>query len=209
MNRSDRFFAKVQPDGNGCLVWQGELTDDGYGIFLGRPAHRWLLERVYGRNADLVADHLCRNRACVRPSHLEFVTIAENIRRGVAAERARARNAARTHCHRGHSILGENLYLYQRSDGVLCRMCKRCMEENHLNPERKVYAAAYQRIVRANRKLLLGDPKIAVLHGVRGPRVFVCVSTGDDLASLDRDRQRAVESYKASRVELPEAMRAP
>src|SRR3990167_1427993 len=75
----------------GCWKWTGGKSNTGYALFWteadGRMktvlAHRWLYEQLIGKVPDgLTLDHLCRNLACVNPSHLEPVTLKENLARG-------------------------------------------------------------------------------------------------------------------------------
>lgn len=77
-----------------CWEWTGYITPKGYGTFCLRAgvtvwAHRLAYELTHGPfPAGLTIDHLCNNRGCVRPSHLEPVTQAENVRRGWARRQA-------------------------------------------------------------------------------------------------------------------------
>ena len=82
-----RFWSKVDKT-DACWSWTGSKNDDGYGRFRGSnrslmSAHRWAWLDSGGEiPPDHELDHLCRNRACVRPSHLEIVTHKENVHRG-------------------------------------------------------------------------------------------------------------------------------
>lgn len=78
--------ARTETDANGCWVWRGRITAGGYGHLrsLGRTyrAHRLMYELTHGPiPGDLPIDHLCRNRACINPGHLEVVTTTVNNRR--------------------------------------------------------------------------------------------------------------------------------
>ncbi len=75
----------------GCWNWSGARHPSGYGrLKVGGKqlyAHRYMYEKVRGRIPDgRVIDHLCRNRSCVNPDHLEVVTQTENMRRGLVAK---------------------------------------------------------------------------------------------------------------------------
>src|SRR6185369_15212594 len=81
-----RFLKSVTFTKNGCWTWKGTLYQ-GYGRFGSIAAHRWLYQRLHGPlSKNLVLDHLCRNRSCVNPLHLEPVSNVENIRRGLSGE---------------------------------------------------------------------------------------------------------------------------
>ena len=141
----ERFWLLVSKAGQDeCWEWRG-CKQAGYGRFgadrKSYPAHRWLYERIHGplvRDVSLVQlDHLCRNRGCVNPAHLEPVTRKENILRGEAPA---AKNARKTHCKRGHPLSGQNLVI--KGHGAqpkyrACRICLRSTEKarRHANGE--------------------------------------------------------------------------
>lgn len=121
------FTGRVSVTPKGCWEWRGTRDKDGYGIMSIKRrnyrAHRWAYQSIRGEIPQgLVIDHLCRNRACCNPEHLEPVTVGENCRRG---ETVVARNLAKTECAKGHSFSGGNLYIDPRG----FRGCKACRRE--------------------------------------------------------------------------------
>jgi hypothetical protein len=89
INPLDYFLNKVIYPENGCWSWRGYRDQKGYGRFycrgLNEYAHRWSYEYFVGAvPVGLELDHLCRNRDCVNPAHLEAVTHRVNVARGIS-----------------------------------------------------------------------------------------------------------------------------
>jgi hypothetical protein len=125
----ERFWSKTMVQADGCWQWIGAVTD-GYGsyrhdnkpILAHRAAYTVFVGPIPGTFPHgLTVDHLCRNRSCVNPAHMELVSRGENSLRG---DGAATKNKQKTHCSRGHSYTPENTYV--PSDGKrYCRACSR------------------------------------------------------------------------------------
>jgi hypothetical protein len=114
---------------DGCWIWTSKLDRTGYGLIefripgQGRASRHWRVAHVVSYEAFLgpVAagrqlDHLCRNRACVNPQHLEPVTASVNVQRAVPFAR-------KTTCSRDHPFTEANTRM--RGSRRVCRECDR------------------------------------------------------------------------------------
>lgn len=122
-----RFWTKVEMT-TGCWLWNGAKDSSGYGHLKinGKviSAHRFsykLFFKSIPKNKEL--DHLCRNRSCVNPRHLEPVTSYENMVRG---ESPYAKNKRKTHCVNGHILDSKNIYPTKYKNTVH-RRCRKCI----------------------------------------------------------------------------------
>lgn len=108
---------------NECWPWLGYRVPLGYGV-IGRnkklvSAHRLAYRLLRGPIPDdRVIDHLCRNRACCNPRHMEPVTSSENVRRG---EGLAPQNARKMYCPHGHRY--DKTYKRKTGSYRRCTVC--------------------------------------------------------------------------------------
>lgn len=122
-----RILARTVVKGD-CWEWTGGVVNTGYGL-TSVSGRRWLTHRLAHElwigpiPESFEVDHLCRNRVCLNPDHLEAVSKAVNMRRAWAANRMSA-------CRRGHAFTPENTFFNGGFRG--CRTCRRLREKGEL-----------------------------------------------------------------------------
>lgn len=143
MELLSNFFGKINFT-DSCWYWTAGKTKAGYGMFVEKGkhiyAHRFAYKTFKSKlTKGLVLDHLCRNRACVNPEHLEEVTMKTNYERGVAPEKFTRWNAYKDSCKKGHPLVTSNRYFRQSKPHW--RECNEC---------RRLASKEYQRRVRSS-----------------------------------------------------------
>ncbi len=149
MNLIERFWNKVEVLDEGCWQWKGGKTLHGYAqLWAGKPEQKLLLAHrfsyTYFRSpitTGLEVDHLCRNRACVNPWHMELVSHAVNLARGNRSKHIGLFHSLQTHCLNGHEFNHHNTYYHPIKGYRKCRIC----------------SAAHQRDLRQRRRLAKAD----------------------------------------------------
>jgi hypothetical protein len=121
-----KFISKIEFS-KGCWNWIGG-KERGYGT-LNTHGKRYAAHRVsfqLFRNEviplDMTIDHVCRNKICVNPFHLEVVSVSENVKRASPF----FFNNFKTHCKNGHPFSEENTY--RRAGRYPDRIVRHCME---------------------------------------------------------------------------------
>lgn len=126
----DRFWEKVLKTG-GCWLWLAGVDGGGYAEFWSQGRHikghifayRLLIGVI---SAGKTLDHLCRVRSCVRPDHLEPVSLQENI----------GRRPWRSTCPNGHPLEEGTIYVCPKSKKRMCLECKRRSARDYLRRRR-------------------------------------------------------------------------
>lgn len=130
-----KFIENIAVHADGCWIWQKVLTPHGYGVICATGGQRIRVHRlsyaIFKGELDdtLVIDHLCGNKGCSNPDHLEQVEQSINVARHYTK---------REECYRGHEFTTENTVIYARVRPY--RQCRICLRIDNRDYKRRVRA---------------------------------------------------------------------
>lgn len=116
----------TQEDENGCWNWISCVGKNGYGVYSIQGKRQYTHRLAYefsGQklDSDLCLDHLCRNRKCCNPEHLEQVTQAVNTNRG---DGVNYQYKPKDYCSKGHKYSEVGFYKWNNRPGKVCKICE-------------------------------------------------------------------------------------
>lgn len=200
-------------DSNGCLVWKDKkLIKKGY-AHVYASGYNWLLHRLHylllnGEIPDgYEIDHICKNRACANPSHLEAVPQLINWKRSDAPS---VRYSKATHCKRGHEFNSENTYVKHHLDtNKVTRECLVCKKGNlkrwHENRARKManeYQDEIERLKSENQKLKAELDEQCILNAMGGDRELKLINENQRLKEAAAVLVDASENISKSDISI-------
>lgn len=208
----ERFLTKVKKVARtGCWEWQGHVTRYGYAQFNpthDKPvrAHRYSYEEFRGPIPDgLHLDHLCRNRRCVNPEHLEAVTSRQNWLRG---ESVSVLNLVKLQCKHGHAFTRDNT-AWVTIRGRRARSCRACSRRR--KREASALRAA-ERVPQTHciRGHLLENPNLVASAKERGNRACLACARaravlhriGGDLQAVSDEKYAVIMGRQAVEPEI-------
>ncbi len=161
----ERFMSHVDKQDGGCWGWFGAKTKKGYGSFVikknnivkGYRAHRWSYVYFVGYIPNgLTLDHLCKNPSCVNPSHLEAVTLKENLLRGDGFS---GQNSRKLFCKRNHVLVPIPL-TRKTSSKRYCPVCENekalAWNKTHREQKNKNNRRYYKKTYQSTKKAKMG-----------------------------------------------------